>query len=73
MIHLNRLANAHHQHDVLLWSSLSLSLTLMSEDNNNDASIRNQLLLPTFVSPDISHDVTATYLSDLTARNTACT
>ena len=44
-------------------SSLSPSLS-----TSDDAS-RHQRLLPAFASLDLAHDVTMTYLSDLTARH----
>jgi hypothetical protein len=64
VFHLHRLIYSRHRRDLLLGASGSSS----SSSTSDDAS-RHQRLLPAFVSLDLTHDVTTTYLSDLTTRH----
>lgn len=64
VFHLHRVVYSRHRPDVLLGASGSSS----SSSTSDDAS-RHQRLLPAFASLDLAHDVTTTYLSDLTARH----
>mmetsp|Transcript_8856 Transcript_8856/g.19868 ORF Transcript_8856/g.19868 Transcript_8856/m.19868 type:complete len:2027 (-) Transcript_8856:217-6297(-) len=64
IFHLFRLAYRRHRQDVLASSS-----SFASSSNEHYKSLQTQLLLPSLTPLSLAHDVTTTYLSELTTKH----